>query len=69
MQDLEGELNPEVGRLDYLRRRPNELRRLEINTNIFPSEWDLWTDLRTTTRQKRLYLVGKASFDLVGQSP
>jgi hypothetical protein len=69
MQDLEGELNPEVGRLDYLRRRSNELRRLEMNTNIFPSEWDLWTDLRTATRQKRLYLVGRAGFDLVEQSP
>jgi hypothetical protein len=37
MQDLEGALNPEVNRLDYPRRRSNELRRLETNINIFRS--------------------------------
>jgi hypothetical protein len=53
-QDLENLLNPKCGRLEKSRRQSNELITLETETNIFRSEWDLWTDLRTTTREKRL---------------
>jgi hypothetical protein len=53
-QDLEDLLNPEPGRLEYTLGKSNDLRIFETEANIFRSEWDLWTDLKTTTRMKRL---------------
>jgi hypothetical protein len=53
-QDLEDLLNPEPGRLEYTFGKSNDLKVFETESNIFRSEWDLWTDLRTTTRMERL---------------
>lgn len=53
-QDLHDLLDPDVGWLDYTRHRSNDLSIFQTETNIFRSEWELWTDPKTTTRKRRL---------------
>ncbi|KAL2064923.1 hypothetical protein VTL71DRAFT_4063 [Oculimacula yallundae] len=52
-QDLEDLLDPGIGNLQFSHDRSRDLR-IQLESNIFRPEWDLWTDLRTTSRQKRL---------------
>ena len=52
--DLEDLLDPEVSSLDFPGGKSNETRTIEAETNIFRSQWDLWTDSRTTTRDRRI---------------
>lgn len=52
--DLEDLLNHEVGRLEYTLGKSGHVSVCETESNIFRSEWELWTDPRTTSRVKRL---------------
>lgn len=51
-QDLDDLLSNK--RLEYATAKSDERRVFETKTNIFRSEWDLWTDPRTTSLSKRL---------------
>ncbi|KAH7363873.1 hypothetical protein BKA65DRAFT_545787 [Rhexocercosporidium sp. MPI-PUGE-AT-0058] len=51
-KDLEDLLSPEVGSLEYTRGRSRGST-IEIESNIFRSEWDLWTDPNTSIHEKR----------------
>ncbi|KAG4429143.1 hypothetical protein IFR05_015372 [Cadophora sp. M221] len=51
-QDLEDLLNPEVGSLEYTRGK-SKGSTIELASNIFRIEWELWTNPDTTIREKR----------------
>ncbi|KAH8805285.1 hypothetical protein F5884DRAFT_859896 [Xylogone sp. PMI_703] len=55
-QDLEDLLDVDIGlgRLEYTSGKSGHVRVYETKVNIFRSEWELWTDPRTTPRMRRL---------------
>lgn len=53
-QDVKDLLDPARGRVEYTSDISNDLNIFQTETNIFRSEWDLWTNPRTTTRVKRV---------------
>jgi hypothetical protein len=53
-QDLRDLLDPEIGRLEYTLHSSDDLGVFSTETNIFRSEWELWTDPKITARDKRL---------------
>lgn len=52
-QDLKDLLDPALGRVEYTSEHSNDLSIFQTETNIFRSEWDLWTNPKTSTRMKR----------------
>ncbi|KAL3421140.1 hypothetical protein PVAG01_07585 [Phlyctema vagabunda] len=53
-QDLNDLLDPSCNRVEYTSDISSDLNIFQTENNIFRSEWDLWTDPKTTTRVKRV---------------
>ncbi|OBT70248.1 hypothetical protein VE03_00021 [Pseudogymnoascus sp. 23342-1-I1] len=53
-RDLEVLLDPAQGRLKRTPDNDEDVRVCQIQSNIFRSEWEMWTDPKTTTREERL---------------
>ncbi|KFY10815.1 hypothetical protein V492_04825 [Pseudogymnoascus sp. VKM F-4246] len=52
-RDLEVLLDPAQGRLKRNPDKAKDLRVCQTQSNIFRSEWEMWTDPKTTAREKR----------------
>ncbi|RDW77253.1 hypothetical protein BP6252_05306 [Coleophoma cylindrospora] len=53
-QDLDDLLNPEYDRLEYDSSDSNDLLIYRTETNIFRSEWEMWTDPDVTIKSERV---------------
>lgn len=52
--DLRELLDPSISRLEYTSDTSRHMSIYQTETNIFRSEWELWTDSRITSRMKRV---------------